>query len=243
VGDSGGGALDPDTYVSAGSYRAAMTVAGATVEAVRQIIEGAPPVIMIAARPPGHHAEYGRGMGFCLINNSAVAAQAAIENHGLKKVAIVDWDVHHGNGTQNIFYRRNDVYYISLHQYPFYPGTGASNEIGDDEGEGYTLNFPLAYGTGDEVYLRIFQEKIIPALHEYEPELIIITSGFDAHRDDFLAGMNLTEETYGVMTAMLKETADKFSKGRLLSFFEGGYNPDANGRSLYFHLKGLKGEV
>jgi acetoin utilization deacetylase AcuC-like enzyme len=242
VADYGGGSLDADTYLTGGSFQAAVRVAGAAVKAVEDVMSDRYKFILIAGRPPGHHAEYDRGMGFCIINNSAVAAQAAIEYHGLNRVAIVDWDVHHGNGTQHIFYHRSDVLYISLHQYPFYPGTGLATETGSRDGTGFTLNLPLAAGSGDNIYHGAFRDKVIPRLEEYGPELIVITSGFDAHREDLLGGMSVSEQMFGQMTGMLRQIADRFCSGRMLSFFEGGYNPDANARSLYYHLKGLKGE-
>jgi len=236
----GGGNLDGDTYLAPGSFEAAVETACAAIGAVDLIMDGRYTAIFLAGRPPGHHAERNRGMGFCIINNAAVAAEYLTANHGLQKVAIIDWDVHHGNGTQNIFYSRRDVLYISLHHYPFYPGTGAENETGLGDGENCTLNIPLPGGTGNDTYLRKFEEKIIPKLEDYRPQFIIISCGFDAHRNDPLGGMNLTADAYGLMTRQLADLAAKFSGGRILSLFEGGYDPDANGYCLYNHLKELQ---
>jgi len=240
--ESGGGYLDGDTYVSPGSFKAAYETALAAVEAVKLITKNKYKRIFLAGRPPGHHAESDRGMGFCLINNAAVAAEAALSEFGLNKVAIIDWDVHHGNGTQHIFYDRSDVFYISLHQYPFYPGSGASAEIGTGQGEGYTLNIPMQLGADDNKYLGQFDNLIIPALENYRPELIIISCGFDAHTDDPLAGIELTEKAYGLMTERLVKLSDKYCDGRILSIFEGGYNPNANSRCLNLHIKEMQRE-
>jgi acetoin utilization deacetylase AcuC-like enzyme len=236
-----GGYLDSDTYISTTGFDAAMETASASIYAVEKIMDGDRDNIFLAGRPPGHHAEYDRGMGFCIINNTAVAAEQLIHKHKLARVAIVDWDVHHGNGTQRIFYDRKDVFYISLHRFPFYPGSGATSEVGTGEGEGYTLNIPLPAGTGDDEFMTQFDNKVIPALNAYKPRFIIIGAGFDAHADDPLGGMNLTENVFGEMTAALVRVADKYCDGRILSLFEGGYDPDANARCLYRHMKELVG--
>ncbi len=233
--------FDSDTYLSPGSYTAAIAMTKASIEAVDFLFQDQFEKIIIAGRPPGHHAEYNRAMGFCLINNSAIAAQAAIEKYNLNRVAIIDWDVHHGNGTQHIFYNRKDVFYISLHQYPFYPGTGTSSETGEGEGEGFTLNYPLPYGSGDDKYLEIFYNDLLNRLDKYNPQFIIIICGFDAHRDDILGGMKLSEEAFGLMSALVAEKAEKYCDGKIISFIEGGYSPEANGKSLCQHIKGLKG--
>jgi acetoin utilization deacetylase AcuC-like enzyme len=232
--------LDSDTYLSRTSFAAALETAAAAMDAVGLLLSDEFKRIFLAARPPGHHAEYYRGMGFCLINNTAVAAETALTNHNLKRVAIVDWDVHHGNGTQHYFYERNDAYYVSLHRFPFYPGSGASAERGEGAGEGYTLNFPFPQGTGNDRYIRTFKEQIIPEMEKYRPELIIITAGFDAHRDDPLGGMQVTEEGFGEMSQQIVDFANKCCNGRILSIFEGGYSPSGNAVSVYHHLKELQ---
>lgn len=240
VSSHGSGNLDADTYVNRGSFEAAWQTASAAIGAVDVIMRGDFKRVFLAGRPPGHHAERNRGMGFCIINNVAAAAEALIVNHELKRVAIVDWDVHHGNGTQHAFYSRSDVFYISLHRYPFYPGSGATAERGTGDGEGYTLNIPMLGGTGAEAYLKAFNEKVIPQLEKYEPEFILISCGFDAHIGDPLGGMAMTEEAYGEMTRLLVNLSRKYFDGRVLSVFEGGYNPTSNGLCLYHHLKELQ---
>ncbi|MCX6827156.1 MAG: histone deacetylase [candidate division Zixibacteria bacterium] len=232
--------LDEDTYLTTGSFAAAWETALAAVAAVDLIFSNRYKRLLLAARPPGHHAEYDRGMGFCMINNTAVAAEQACLKYGIKRVAVIDWDVHHGNGTQNIFYNRSDVFYISLHRFPFYPGSGKMNERGVSEGQGYTLNIPLPAGANDEVYLAAFDKIVVPAMEDYQPEFIVITAGFDAHRHDPLGGMNLTEYIFGIITQRLLKIANKYADGRVLSILEGGYNPLANALSLYCHLKELQ---
>ncbi len=240
VADSGGGFLDGDTYVTPGTYRAALGTAAAAVWAVREILTGKEKRIFLAGRPPGHHAEQNFGMGFCIINNTAVAAETAIVEFGLKRVAIIDWDVHHGNGTQHTFYGRDDVLFVSLHRFPFYPGSGASAEKGEGKGRNYTLNIPLPAGSDDEIYLGEFTKRVTPRLIEYRPELIIITSGFDAHTEDPLGGMRVTAEGFGLMTNRLVSLANEYCEGKIFSLFEGGYSPQGNTVSLYQHIKELQ---
>jgi acetoin utilization deacetylase AcuC-like enzyme len=240
ISDSGGSYLDGDTYAGSQAYNAAWETASAAIFAAESIMNNQYRRIFLAGRPPGHHAEFDHGMGFCIINNIAVAAEVLIKDFNLKRVAIIDWDVHHGNGTQNAFYSRSDVLYVSLHQYPFYPGSGATAERGTGDGQGYTLNIPLPVGSGDDIYLQKFDEIIIPNLEDYKPEFILISCGFDAHRNDRLGGMELSEQAFGTMTSQLVDIAEKYSEGRILSLFEGGYTPAANAASLYYHLKELQ---
>jgi acetoin utilization deacetylase AcuC-like enzyme len=240
--EKGGGYLDSDTYVGRRSFAAAMKVVTAAVWAGDRIMDGAYNRIFLAGRPPGHHAERTQGMGFCIFNNVAVAAEHLIRNKGLSRVAIVDWDVHHGNGTQNAFYDRDDVLFISLHQSPFYPGTGRGDETGEGSGIGYTLNLPMAPGSGDNDYKEAFEENVIPALENFRPEMILISAGFDARSEDPLASINLSENAYSFMTSNLVDLAKRYCNGRILSFFEGGYDPRANAESLYAHLKELMRE-
>ncbi len=231
--------LDPDTAFSPGTREASLKAVGGVPDAVDMITDGKIEKAFCAVRPPGHHAEPGRAMGFCIFNNIAIGAAYSIKNKDYNKVAIVDWDVHHGNGTQKVFYKSKEVLYISLHQYPYYPGTGAESENGDGEGRGYTLNVSMAAGSSDEDYRKAFEEKIIPELEGFGPEIIFISAGFDAHRDDPLAGINLSTEFFGEMTGMLKEIADKFCDGKIISVLEGGYNLRTLKDSAAAHLEEL----
>ena len=234
--EAGGGMLDEgDTHAVRESFDVAMLAAGAVTNAIDAVLSKKVHTAFCAVRPPGHHAERDRPMGFCLFNNVAIGARYAQRRHGLNKIAILDWDVHHGNGTQHIFEDDPTVYYISLHQYPFYPGTGARDEKGIGEGKGFTLNFPLPAGTGEARYIEAFTEEIIPELKKYKPELLIISAGFDAHKDDPLGGMKLTEESFAKMTKLVKDIAP------VVSVLEGGYNLDALARSVKAHLSALQG--
>jgi len=231
--------LDPDTAFSPGTKTAALKAVGAVLESVDKILEGKIDRSFCAIRPPGHHAEPGKAMGFCIFNNIAVGAAYAVREKKLSKVAIIDWDVHHGNGTQKAFYASDAVLYISIHQYPHYPGTGTENETGTGKGKGFNLNVPMAPGSGDDDYRRAFEDKIIPALNDFKPELLFISAGFDAHRDDPLAGIDLSTEFYGEMTAILREMAEKYSAGRIISVLEGGYNPGILKETVGLHLTEL----
>ena len=231
---SGGGALDSgDTYASAQSYEVALFAAGAALSAVDAVLDHRVDSTFCAIRPPAHHAERDQPMGFCLFNNVAIAAVHAQRAHGVDRVAILDWDVHHGNGTQHIFESDPTVLYISLHQYPFYPGTGASTERGTGDGVGYTLNFPLPGGTGEEGYLAAFTNSIVPALVAFRPEILIISAGFDAHKNDPLGGMLLNESSFAKMTHLVKGVAP------VVSVLEGGYHLDALALSVDAHLAEL----
>jgi acetoin utilization deacetylase AcuC-like enzyme len=231
--------LDPDTYRTAQSFRASCDVTWALLSAIDAAHADGPTASFIIGRPPGHHAEADYGMGFCLVNHIAVAAQYELDRHKSKRVAVIDIDVHHGNGTQHIFYDRCDVLYVSTHQYPFYPGTGAASEIGRGEGEGFTANFPLPAGTGDTEMLALFDEEIIPLLNRFAPSLILVSAGFDGHRDDLLGGFLLTGHGFGEIARRLSEAAARLCEGRLVSLMEGGYTPEANVDSVVNYLKGL----
>ena len=237
--ESGTESLDMDTRVSLQSYSAALLGAGSGLTAVDQVMDGNCDNVFCAVRPPGHHAEKERSMGFCLFNNVAIATRYAQKKKELNRVAIFDWDVHHGNGTQNAFYKDPTVFYSSVHQYPFYPGTGSSDETGSGDGLGSTLNFPLSAFSGDNVYLDILKNRIIPELIRFKPDLIIISAGFDAHGDDPLGGMNVTTECFGAMTDLMVQAADEICKGRLISILEGGYNYSALADSVLIHLERL----
>ncbi len=217
------GMLDPDTYVSEKSIDAARRAAGGAADMVDAIVKGDAKTGVALLRPPGHHARPAHAMGFCLINNIAVAAAEA-RAKGLDRVAIVDFDVHHGNGTQEIFYRDPHVLYVSLHQFPFYPGTGAAEEIGEGEGTGFTVNVPLFAGGGDAVYRAAFDRIVSPILEQYAPELVLVSAGFDAAVRDPLAEMALTPQGYGYMAQKLVDQAERSSKGRMGVVLEGGYD-------------------
>ena len=231
-------ALDPDTYTSPESFEIACLAAGAAVDAVEQVMSGPHCAAMALVRPPGHHAERARAMGFCLFNNVAVAAAHARAG-GARNVAIVDYDVHHGNGTQHIFERDADVLYISTHQYPYYPGTGAADEIGIECGRGYTVNLPLAAGAVDDDYQLVFSRVIVPILLEFKPDLVIVSAGFDAHERDPLGGMRLSTAAFAAMTADLRRVAEVCCRGRLVAIVEGGYDLHALRASIEAALEAL----
>jgi len=231
-------ALDPDTYTSPESFEIACLAAGAAIDAVERVMSGAHRAAMALVRPPGHHAERNRAMGFCLFNNAAVAAAHARAG-GARKVAIVDYDVHHGNGTQHIFERDAGVLYISTHQYPYYPGTGAADEIGIEGGRGYTVNVPVAAGAVDDDYQLVFSKVIVPILLQFEPELVIVSAGFDAHERDPLGGMRLSTAAFAAMTAELRRVADECCRGRIVAVTEGGYDLPALRASIEAALEAL----
>lgn len=233
---SGHVSLDPDTSISPGSLPAAYLAAGGALAAVDAIIGGLVQNAFCAVRPPGHHAERDRAMGFCLFNNVAIAARYAQRRHGLTRVLIVDWDVHHGNGTQHAFYGDPSVLFFSTHQYPYYPGTGRATECGEGEGEGLTINVPMSPGQGDEDYREVFEQVLVPAADRFKPDFVLISAGFDAHRDDPLAGMALTEEGYGTLSRIVLDLARRHCQGRVLSCLEGGYNLQALSVSVERHL-------
>lgn len=228
--------LDPDTPISTLSYQVGQLAVEGTLTAADKVMAGAVAHVFCALRPPGHHAESNRAMGFCLFNNVAVCARYLQERYGLKKIAIVDWDVHHGNGTQQIFYEDPTVLYFSIHQFPLYPGTGTERETGTGAGEGYTLNCPLPPGKGDEQYVSVFEKILVPALKSFSPDFILVSAGFDAHREDPLAGMQVTEAGFGELTRIVKTSADALCQGRLVSCLEGGYNLGALALSVEQHL-------
>jgi acetoin utilization deacetylase AcuC-like enzyme len=216
-------ALDADTYTSPDSFEVARLAAGAAIDGVERVLAGSHRRAMALVRPPGHHAERDRAMGFCLYNNAAVAAAHATAV-GIERVAIVDFDVHHGNGTQHIFEQNPQVLYVSTHQYPFYPGTGAADEIGTGPGSGFTVNVPLEAGAVDEDYQVAFADIVLPVLSQFRPGLVIVSAGFDAHRDDELGGMQLTTAAYGAMMSGLRAVAEEYCDGRIVVVTEGGYD-------------------
>ena len=236
---SGRVSLDPDTSMSPGSLTAAYLAAGGALAGVDAIMNNEAEHVFCAVRPPGHHAEAGRAMGFCLLNNVAIAARYAQKKHGLSRVLIVDWDVHHGNGTQHSFEDDPSVLFFSTHQFPHYPGTGRESEHGHGAGEGYTINVPMEAGGGDDEYRAVFHDVLVPAAAQFQPELVIISAGFDAHKDDPLASMGLTEAGYAELTGIVAGIARRHAQGRILSSLEGGYNLTVLAASVDAHVRGL----
>jgi len=231
--------LDPDTIYSPGTKKAALKAVGCVIKAVDLIEEGIITKAFCAVRPPGHHAESDKAMGFCIFNNVAIGAAYYSSKYSIEKAAIIDWDVHHGNGTQNAFYESDKIFYISLHQYPHFPGTGSKNETGHGNGKGYTLNIPMKAGSADDDYRKAFNLEIIPALENFAPEVIFISAGFDAHTDDPLGGVYLSTGFFGEMTSKLSIFANENCQGRLISVLEGGYNGPALRESVAIHLEEL----
>jgi len=225
-----------DTPISPKSYEVAVAAVGGVLSAVDAVMAGDIENVFCAVRPPGHHAKRDRAMGFCIFNNVAIAARYIQKKYELSKVLIVDWDVHHGNGTQDAFYDDPTVLYFSTHQYPFYPGTGSAEEKGEGKGVGYNINVPLSAGCGDDEYKKVFEEILQPAAMKFKPDFILISAGFDAHRDDPLGGMNITAEGFAEMTSIIKEIAEKCCEGRIVSVLEGGYDLDGLADSVEAHV-------
>jgi acetoin utilization deacetylase AcuC-like enzyme len=215
--------LDPDTYLGPQSLSVAQLAAGGAIDLVAKVCRGELDTGLAAIRPPGHHAESDRAMGFCLLNNAAIAARAAQTLPGIERVLLIDWDVHHGNGVQHIFESDPSVLYVSSHQFPYYPGTGAFGEIGFGAGIGSTLNLPLPAGCGDVEYTSLFERLVVPAAHAYRPDLVLVSCGFDAHRLDPLAAMELSQAGFGALAACTRRLADSLCEGRLVLLLEGGY--------------------
>jgi acetoin utilization deacetylase AcuC-like enzyme len=222
--ERGGGWLDPDTVMCPRSYEVALYAAGGLLAAVEAVMKGEVDNAFALVRPPGHHATHNRARGFCIFNNVAIAAKFALSKFNLSRVLIADFDVHHGNGTQDTFYADPKVLYFSTHEYPFYPGTGRVEETGTGEGEGTTVNFPMAAGWGDEEYLRAFNEVLVPVARRFQPELILVSVGFDSHWADQLAMMQVSVTGFAQMAMILKELAAELCQGRLVFTLEGGYN-------------------
>jgi acetoin utilization deacetylase AcuC-like enzyme len=231
-------AIDADTTMSPGTMEAVMRGVGAAVQAVDEVMTGKARNAFVAMRPPGHHAERTRAMGFCFFNNAAIAARHAQAAHGAERVAIVDWDVHHGNGSQDIFWSDPTVMYASTHQMPLYPGTGSVSERGD---HGTIVNAPLSPGDGGDIFREAFETAILPRLENFAPDLVVISAGFDAHWRDPLANLNLTEADFAWATQKLMGLAEKRCNGRIVSVLEGGYDLDGLSRSVAAHVTALMG--
>jgi acetoin utilization deacetylase AcuC-like enzyme len=237
--ERGGGMLDPDTVVSPRSYEVARSAAGAVCDAVDKVLAGPEQRAFCLVRPPGHHATQNRAMGFCLFNQIAIAARRCVEEHGLDRVLIVDWDVHHGNGTQDIFWEDPRVGFFSIHRYPFYPGTGAADETGGGAGLGATLNVPVEFGTSRAEYLAMFRQGLETLAARMRPQLVLISAGFDAHRLDPIGSLGLESEDFVTLTQAVLEIAETQAGGRVVSVLEGGYNPTALAESVECHLQQL----
>ncbi len=238
---SGGGAIDADTFVGEASYRAAIHAAGGACELARALLAGEDEVGFAAVRPSGHHAEPDRAMGFCLFDNIAIAAEAAISELGADRVAIIDWDVHHGNGTAAAFRSRDDVLFVSIHQAGLFPGTGASGDFGSGPGEGYTVNLPVPAGSGEELWLSLIEHIVCPIVDSFGPDLILVSAGFDAHRDDPLADCTLRAGSFGQMSCHLRDLARRLGIP-LGAVLEGGYDPAALADSVVATMAALGGE-
>ncbi|MBN2169279.1 MAG: histone deacetylase [Actinobacteria bacterium] len=241
ISDMGGGHLDADTGISKATYMAAVKAAGALTASVDGCLEDKFDCSFCMVRPPGHHALPSRGMGFCIFNNVAIAARYATRMKGLERVMIFDWDAHHGNGTQDIFYEDDSVLYISIHQYPHYPGSGAVDEVGTGKGKGYTINFPFPPGTGEEHYMEALEKVIIPAGRKFKPDLVMISAGYDSHKDDLLCSMRLNDRSYKKMTDSLLDLAGEFGGGKLILTIEGGYNLRAMACSVVQTVSAMTG--
>ncbi len=230
---------ESDTIISEGSYEAALMAVDAALTAADEVMSGEYQAAFCAMRPPGHHALPFMSMGFCLFANAAILARYLQEKHGVRRIAIVDWDVHHGNGTQNVFWEDPDVFFVSLHQHPLWPGSGLEWEKGEGAGEGATLNLIFPPGAEESVYLSRFEHEVVPAVRNHGPEFLIISAGFDSHFRDVLGNLKLTEEGYIQLTHMLRRVAEEICGGRIVSLLEGGYNLSALESSVAAHLSAL----
>jgi acetoin utilization deacetylase AcuC-like enzyme len=235
----GGGMLDSDTVVSSRSLDVARLAAGAACDAVRQVVSGMDSTALCLLRPPGHHAMRRRAMGFCLFGNVALAARCALDQCGLDRVLIVDWDVHHGNGTQDMFYNDERVGFFSSHRWPFYPGTGAADETGAAAGLGFTRNLPLEFGTSRRECLTQFADELTSFAARIKPQLVLVSAGFDAHRTDPIGSLGWETEDYAALTELIEQVAADYSGRRIVSVLEGGYNPPVLAECVETHLRGL----
>jgi acetoin utilization deacetylase AcuC-like enzyme len=242
ISAQGGGALDPDTVASAGSFNAALHAAGGAVRLVEMLLDGDADYAFSAHRPPGHHATRNRAMGFCLFNSVAVAARFALDVRGLERVMILDWDVHHGNGTNDIFHPSREVLFVSIHESPLYPGTGPSTDVGSGDGEGFTVNLPVPPGSDDGVFRSLVDNVAVPLLHVFAPQLVLVSAGYDAHREDALSTCELTDDGYAAMTRSVR-TACAAVGARLGCVLEGGYALGALARSVAATMRELSLEA
>jgi acetoin utilization deacetylase AcuC-like enzyme len=237
LGKLGGGDLDPDTMIGPESHQVALLAAGAACDAVEQVVSGEDNTAFCLVRPPGHHAVTNRAMGFCLFNSVAVAASLALAEFDIDRVLIVDWDVHHGNGTQATFWEDARAGFLSIHRWPFYPGTGAEDETGGGDGLGSTLNLPVPLGISSDEYLSLFGDSLERFASKIRPQLVLISAGFDAHRRDPVGNLGLETDDFAAMTRMVLDVAAVHAGGRVVSVLEGGYNPDALGDCVVRHVR------
>lgn len=235
----GGGYVESDTIVCPQSFDVACRATGTAIEAVDQVLSGNHNIAVCLIRPPGHHAVPSAPMGFCLFNNVAVAARHAQQSHGLERVLIVDWDVHHGNGTQDAFYEEEGVYFYSAHRWPFYPGTGTKEETGQGNGRGTIFNLPLSFGISRKDYHEAFHNVLSDAAARCQPQVILLSAGFDAHHADPVGSLGLESEDFAPLTSLMKDVAHQYCGGRLISLLEGGYNLEALAESVSIHLDTL----
>lgn len=233
--------LDPDTSTCPRSYEAALMAAGGVLELLDSTQRGEVDSGFALIRPPGHHAERSRAMGFCLFNNIAIGARYLQKKYGYKKILIVDFDLHHGNGTQHAFYKDPQILYFSTHQYPYYPGTGGVRDVGEGEGAGYTANVPLSYGMGDDDYEYVFRDVLLPLANRFAPEIVLVSAGFDTYYNDPLGGMAVTEKGFAVMAHILLDIAVKHSNGKVAFVLEGGYDVEGEASSVRAIIMELKG--
>jgi acetoin utilization deacetylase AcuC-like enzyme len=236
---AGGGRLEADTVLSERSYEVACLAAGAVGDATRRVLAGEARTALCLVRPPGHHARPRDAMGFCLFNNVALGAQAAIAEHGLARVLVIDWDVHHGNGTQELFWEDGRVGFLSIHRWPFYPGTGAADETGSGRGLGWIANVPVAYGTSQPAYHAQFERALEALAAKVEPQLVFLSAGFDAHREDPIGSLGLETEDFGRLTQSVIQVANQYAEGKVVSVLEGGYHPQRLAESVGVHLAEL----
>jgi acetoin utilization deacetylase AcuC-like enzyme len=235
----GGGQADPDTVVTAKSFEVVQLAAGAVCDAVRRVASGEDRRALCLVRPPGHHALRDRAMGFCLVSHVALAARVAVDDLGLDRVLIVDWDVHHGNGTQDILYEEPRIGFFSIHRSPFYPGTGMADETGRGEGLGTTRNLPVKFGTSRDRYLAIFRHELEEFADRIRPQLVLVSAGFDSHREDPIGSLGLETEDFQTLTAIVQDIATMHAEGRVVSVLEGGYHPQRLAESVQVHLEEL----
>jgi acetoin utilization deacetylase AcuC-like enzyme len=240
--ESGGGFLDMDTVVSEDSFEAGLHAAGGAVRMVELLLDGSAPYAFSAHRPPGHHATQARAMGFCLFNSVAVAARHALDAYGLERVMILDWDVHHGNGTNDIFHASNQVLFVSIHQSPLYPGTGPASDVGSGDGRGFTVNLPVPPGADDLVFCSLVDGVAVPLAREFAPQLLLVSAGYDAHREDPLGGCEVTEDGYAAMTRAMRGLGEEL-EAPVGCVLEGGYGLDALARSVAATLAALREPV